>query len=438
MSTAVRADHVVTVTGPVHSPGWLVIEGELIQAVGRGEPPAGLDVTDAGPGSILIPGLVSAHTHLPLGGLRGCADERPFLDWIMNGIMPVIRGTPPDSTLYAEGARQSAGELLRGGVTLIGDNFFRDDGCAALQETGQRGIFFQEIFGSTAADEDSYWKEVKQTLAQSRLKPAVQQTRPEPAVQQKPAVQGFGYSPHTPWTCPPRTFERVVELAREEGRRLSFHLDESREEHVFLLAGAGPLADLYRSRGTLDRYRFGMTPTAAVAALGALSPATVVAHCVHVTAEDVLLLARSGTGVVHCPQSNMKLAEGIAPVAAMLEAGITVALGVDSAASNSRLDLFEEMRAALHGQRAVRGTTGLMTAATALRMATLNGAKVLGFGDETGSLEAGKLADFVVLDASAPRHQPVRDPVATVVHTCGPEDVAWVVIGGVTRHRRQS
>jgi 5-methylthioadenosine/S-adenosylhomocysteine deaminase len=132
----------------------------------------------------------------------------------------------------------------------------------------------------------------------------------------------------------------------------------------------------------------------------------------------------------------MKLAEGIAPVAAMLEAGITVALGVDSAASSSRLDLFEEMRSALHVARATRGSVGAMTAATALRMATLNGAEVLGLGRVAGSLEPGKNADFVVLDCSARRHQPIRDPVATVVHTCGPEDVAEVVIGGVRRYRR--
>lgn len=419
MATAVRADHVVTVTGPVHSPGWLAFQGERIEAVGGGEPPAGVATIDAGRGTIVIPGLVSAHTHLPLGAFRGVADDRPFLDWIMNGLMPAILGEGRDSDVWERGARQSALELLRGGVTLVGDNFFRDDGYAAQSATGQRVVFFHEVFGSTSADEDAYWNEVEKDLARYE--------RGLP----------WGLSPHTPWTCPPLTFSRVVRRAREDQRRLSFHLDESREEHAFILSGDGPLADLYRSRGTLDRYRFGMTPTARAAALGALGASTVVAHCVHVTPDDVALLSRTGTGVVHCPGSNMKLAEGIAPVAAMLEAGITVALGVDSAASSSRLDLFEEMRAALQVQRAVRGTTVGLTAAAALRMATVNGAEVLGLGSVTGSLEAGKLADFVVLDAGAARHQPVRDPVATVVHACSPEDVLLVVIGGVVRHRRE-
>jgi 5-methylthioadenosine/S-adenosylhomocysteine deaminase len=420
LATAVRADHVVTVSGPVHSPGWLAFEGERIEAVGGGSPPVGVPTIDAGPGSILIPGLVSAHTHLPLGAFRGVADDRPFLDWIMNGLMPAILGAGRDSDVWRRGATQSASELLRGGVTLVGDNFFRDDGRRACAATGQRVVFFHEVFGSTSADEDAYWADVERELATYEASPP------------------WGLSPHTPWTCPPKTFARVVKRARAQGRRLSFHLDESAEEHAFLLSGDGPLAGIYRSRGTLDRYRFGMTPTATVAALGALGPHAAVAHCVHVTSEDVALLAKTGTGVVHCPGSNMKLAEGIAPVAAMLEAGVTVALGVDSAASSSRLDLFEEMRTALRVQRAVRGAIAGLTAGSVLRMATLAGAAVLGLGSRTGSLEAGKLADFVVLDASAPHHQPVRDPVATVVHTCGPEDVALVAIGGVVRHRRET
>jgi 5-methylthioadenosine/S-adenosylhomocysteine deaminase len=421
MITAVRADHLVTGAGPVYSPGWLVIDGDRIVAVGRGDSPTGVETTDFERGAIVIPGLVSAHTHLPLGGFRGCADDLPFLDWIMKGLMPAIREAGSDPDTYARGARASAQELLRGGVTLVGDNFFRDEGSPALEATGQRGVFFQEVFGSTAEDEDAHWGEFEETVARLAA---------------RPRAHPFGYSPHTPWTCPPRTFGRVVERARAEGRRLSFHLAESREEHELFTAGSGPLADYYRSLGKLDRYRTGMTPTAYVAGIGALGPKTVVAHAVHATPEDLGILARTGTGVVHCPRSNMKLAEGIAPVPAMLDAGITVALGVDSAASSSRLDLFEEMRAALHAGRAARGAVGRMTAATVLGMATRNGAEVLGLGDVTGSLAAGKLADFVVLDASPARHRPVRDPVATVVHTCGPEDVASVVIGGVVRHRR--
>jgi 5-methylthioadenosine/S-adenosylhomocysteine deaminase len=420
---AVRADHLVTVSGPVHSPGWIVFARGLIVAVGRGDPPNGVDCSDAGPGSILVPGLVSAHTHLALGEFRGCADDQPFLPWLLAGLLPAIQEKGFDSESFARGAVLSANELLRGGVTLIGDNFFRDDGIAACAANGQRIVFFQEVFGSAAPDEDAYWTEAETTLD---------------ALERRRAGADVGYSPHTPWTCPPRTFQRVADRARAKRRRLSFHLDESREEHEFFVACAGPIAESMRGRNALDRYRFGMTPTALCAELGALGPETLVAHAVQVTDDDLGILARTKTGVAHCPRSNMKLAEGIAPVAAMLERGITVSLGVDSAASNSRLDLFAEMRAALEVQRAAAGRVGAMTAATVLRMATMNGAAVLGAGDFTGSLDAGKAADFVVLDASAARHLPLRDPVATVVNTCGPEDVRLVVIAGVTRHRRES
>jgi 5-methylthioadenosine/S-adenosylhomocysteine deaminase len=418
---AIRADHVLTMAGAAHAPGWIAFEEGRIAAVGRGEPPAGVACEDAGAGSIAIPGLVSAHTHLALGLFRGCADDRAFLDWIQQGVLPRIGRTSAED--WARGARVSAEELLRGGVTTIGDNFFRADGIAAAAATGQRIAFFHEVFGSMAADEDAYWAEVAAVLD------AAEAEHPEARL---------GYSPHTPWTCPPNTFRRVVERARAAGRRLSFHLDESREEHDLLLHGTGPLAESLRDRGRLDRYPRGMTPTALAERLGGLGPATVVAHAVHVTPADVAILARTGTGVAHCPQSNMKLAEGIAPVAAMIEAGVTVALGVDSAASCSRLDLFAEMRAALHAQRAATGAVGAMTAANVLAMATRNGARVLGLLDDLGTLEPGKLADFVVLDAGTARHQPLRDPFDTVVHACAPEDVARVVIGGETRHRRDS
>jgi 5-methylthioadenosine/S-adenosylhomocysteine deaminase len=409
--------------GTVHAPGWLVHERGRIRALGRGEPPAGVTVEDAGPGSIVIPGLVSAHTHLALGCFRGVADDLGFLEWIHDGLLPAIQRTPPGSDAFARGAAASARELLRGGVTLVADLSFRDDGIAAAQACGQRIRFFHEVFGSAAPDEDAYWHEVERSLSD---------------VEERVPSEVLGYSPHTPWTCPPTTFARVVARARARGAPLSFHLDESVEEHRLLTDGSGPLADALRRRGVLGRYRLGATPTALVASLGALGPGTVVAHAVHVTHDDVALLARSGTGVAHCPQSNMQLAEGVAPVAAMVAAGVTVALGVDSAASNARLDMFAEMRAALHAQRAATGSVGAMTAATALRMATRNGAAILGLGAETGTLEPGKLADFVVLDASRERHQPVRDPVATVVHACAPEDVACVVIGGEVRHRRAS
>ncbi len=191
---------------------------------------------------------------------------------------------------------------------------------------------------------------------------------------------------------------------------------------------------MLEKRGTLDRYRLGGTPVQAIRE--SLGPEVVVAHAVQATEADLRLLAAHEVKVVHCPTSNLKLAEGIAPVAAMVEAGITVALGVDSAASTGKLDLFEEMRLALLLQRGVRRAVFPMTAARVLEMATVAGARALGF-DDTGTLEPGRAADLVLLRLDRLRHGPLDDPTAAVVYSATPDDVVMVVIDGVVRHRRE-
>lgn len=418
---AVAAAFVVTGTGDVLAPGWVGVRDGVIVEVAQGPVPRELHAEDGGPGSILIPGLVSAHTHLALGRLRSVADDRPFLDWIHNGILPALRDVGDDAEFFHAGAMQSCRELLAAGVTCAGDNFLRGEGVDALAATGQRGAFFQEVFGSLSADETAYQDEVDALLTR-----ALEDTRVP-----------VGFSPHTPWTCPELTFRRVADRAQREGRRLSFHLDESREEHDLFRYGKGALHQMLEARGILDRYRLGATPTAMLEELGALGPHSVAAHCVHVTEQDVAILARTGTNVAHCPVSNMKLAEGVAPILAMLEAGVTVGLGVDSAASTGKLDLFSEMRACLLTQRAVNERVGPLVANTVLEMATLGGAKCLGMESRVGSLEVGKAADLVLVRTEGLRHVPVRDPVATLVHTVTGDDVVLTFVGGVERFRRR-
>ncbi len=417
---AVAAAHVVTVAGDVLSPGWVGIEDGRIREVRAGPPPRELAVQGGGEGSILLPGLVSAHTHLALGGLRHVADDRPFLEWLLRGIVPAIEALSRVEGAFLAGARRSAGELLRGGVTCVADNFLRAEGVAALRETGQRGIFFQEVFGSLAPDEAAY---IGTTDKELDLLPGLLQEFP------------FGYSPHTPWTCPERTFEAFAARARHEGRRLSFHLAESAEEAAFFRDGAGPLHEMIARRGTLDRYRFGRSVTAHVRALGGLGPDVVAAHAIQVDDEDIAALAATGTSVAHCPISNQKLAEGIAPVARFLEAGVNVALGVDSAASTGRLDVFAEMRACLLAQRGQERRTSGLTAATALRMATLSGARALGMDADLGSIETGKAADLVLIRCEEAA-RPGVDPVAVAVWDGGPEAVLLVLVDGRVRWRR--
>lgn len=418
---AIGADHVICRPGQALSPGWVGIEKGAIHEVGEGAPPRELHAVEGGAGSILLAGLVSAHSHLALGHLRHVADDREFWPWLLEGIMPAIREANADPSLYLAGARRSARELLAGGVTLVGDNFLRPDGVQALRETGQKGTFFQEVFGSLAPDDDTY----------------IARTGPElDALATTLVDYPFGYSPHTPWSCPPNVFRWIAERARREGRRLSYHLDESAEEHALFTDNRGPLSEMIRTKGQGHRYRFGLTPTQLVYELGGLGPHVVVAHAVQVTDEDIRLLADTGTSVAHCPTSNMKLAEGIAPVRAMLEAGVNVALGVDSAASTGKLDLFEEMRLFVYAQRGRDRRVGAVDARAALHLATLGGARALGVEHQTGSLEPGKAADLIMLRADRLRHGPIRDPEAAVVYTGTPDDVALVLVDGVELLRR--
>lgn len=419
---ALAADHVVRAGAETLSPGWLAWDdaGRLTNVAG-GTPPQGVAHRTAPAGAAVVPGFVNAHAHLALGLATGVADDRPFLDWIHRGLLPEISARFADAAYFAEGARRSVAALARAGVTCVAENFLRADGVRALRAAGLRGVFFQEVFGAMSPDEDAYWSETAPAL--DRL---------------SSDLDGFpfGYSPHTPWTCPRKTFARVAARARAEGRRLSFHLAESVEEQRMFAASAGSLYDSYARQGRLDRYAFGKTPTAYLADLGALGPATLVAHGVQLTADDVALLAASGAHVVHCPTSNLKLAEGVAPVAALLAAGVNVALGTDSAASNARLDPFEEMRTALLLGRGATRDVGPFTARTALRMATAAGARALGIERDVGDLAPGLYADFAVVDLGEARRAPARDVVDALVWTCGAEDVLETVVGGGIVHAR--
>ncbi|HYC78475.1 MAG TPA: amidohydrolase family protein [Planctomycetota bacterium] len=421
MPTGLRADYVVTGDGATLAPGWLVHDAGRIVAVGGGEPPTGAAFAAAPRGAAVVPGFVDAHAHLALGAFRGVADDSPFLDWIHRGLLPEFERRKSEPEIFVRGAEHSVDLLLRGGVTAVGDHFFRLEGAAALRRRGLRGVHFHEVFGSQAPDEDAYWAQAESELSGLDA-----------------ALDGFpwGLSPHTPWTCPRRTFERAAAKARAEGRRLSFHLSESAEEQAMFAERRGPLYDAYARQGRLDRYALGATPAATLEALGALGPRTLVAHAVHLAPDDVGILARTGTHVAHCPSSNLKLAEGVAPVAALLAAGVNVALGTDSAASSARLDMFEEMRLAMFLGRGATGTVGPFRAATALRMATLAGARALGLEDEIGTLAPGKRADFAVVDLSQPRHGPVKDPVQTLVWACDAADVSSTTIDGRERYAR--
>ncbi len=420
MRTGVAASWIVPVGSPPLEDGWILAEDGIIIDMGRGTAPA--ECSRMGDGMIVIPGLVSAHVHLPLGTLRGLDDNAGFHDWIVGPMMDSIRRIESgDIHEYADGARISARELLSGGVTMVGENHYRLEGMQALAELGMRGVYFHEVFGSLAPDEIAAWVHTESRLG---------------AVPENTGVGRWGISPHSPWTCPTFTFSKAVERARAERRRLSFHLEESVEERDFLLHRRGPLYESVAKRGTLSRYRLGASPTQVVSELGGLGPTTVVAHVVQADEEDLRLIAASGTHVVHCPTSNLKLGEGIAPVSRMRQLGINVAIGTDSLASASRADMFEEMRLALNLARGVERCANAMSATDALAMATVNGAEALGVKHLCGTLEVGKWADWVVLDIGSRADRGLTRIEDAVVFLGAPERVREVVIAGMTRRTR--
>lgn len=351
------------------------------------------------PSHVLIPGLVNAHTHAAMSLLRGIADDVPLHTWLQQHIWP-REARFVTSDFVFDGTQLAAAEMLQGGITTCADMYFHPaDAARAFDASGMRallGIPVLDFPTPYAADADAY---LQHGLAARDAYAHIGRLR-------------FALAPHAPYTVGDATWAKIVMYARQLDLPIITHLAETQAE----------VDDAIRTTG--------VTPLARLDALGATGPAFIAVHAVHVTPADIALLAVQGSSVVHCPASNMKLASGIAPVQAMLDAGINVALGTDGGASNNRLDLFAEMRLASLLAKVATGDAASLPAARALRMATLDGARALGLDAVTGSLEPGKLADLVAVDLDSVATSPVFDPVSHLVHAAGRECVTDVWIGG--------
>ena len=351
------------------------------------------------PSHVLIPGFVNAHTHAAMTLLRGIADDVPLRLWLQQHIWPrEARFVGPDFVF--DGTLLAAAEMLQGGTTTCGDMYFHPaDAARAFDAAGMRavlGIPVLDFPTPYAADADAY---LQYGLAARDAFAAATRLR-------------FALAPHAPYTVGDETWRKIVMYARQLDLPIITHVAETRAE----------VDDAVRSTGA--------TPLARLDALGVTGPSFVAVHGVHLSAADIAVLVAQGSHVVHCPASNMKLASGIAPVQAMLDAGLNVALGTDGAASNNRLDLFSEMRLASLLAKVATGDAATVPAATALRMATLNGAQALGLDAVIGSLQPGKQADLVAVDLSGVATSPVFDPVSHLVHVAGRECVTDVWVGG--------
>ncbi len=381
--------------------GALVIEGEVIKDIGPQEkilkryPEA--QVFDFAQNGMVFPGLVNAHTHCSMTIFRGLADDLPLMSWLENYIFPVEKHLKPRWVYW--GAKLAVAEMLRSGVTLFADMYiFEPEVIRVVEETGIRGLLGEGLFDFPSPGYGPLEKGL--ALTESLLRDFERHPRLKIMV-----------CPHATYTCGPETLKKAKALAERFGARVHIHLSENRDEINMIEA------------------RYGKRPPEHLLDIGLLDENLLIAHGVELNKREIDLLSRYQVKVAHCPESNLKLASGIAPVLAMLEAGITVALGTDGPASNNDLDLLGEMRTATLIQKGTHLEATVLPARQVLGLATELGAKALGF-EQCGRLEPGYAADLAVLELTKPHLNPLYDPFSLLVYSAKSGDIAAVMVGG--------
>ena len=351
------------------------------------------------PGHVLMPGLINLHTHAAMSLLRGFADDLPLMTWLQQHIWPAEKRWV-STEFVREGTQLACLEMLKGGITCFNDMyFFAEASVAAAVSAGQRiaaGLIVIDHASAYAADPDGY---LQRGMA---LRDAWKDE----------ALASFCLAPHAPYSTSDKTLAKVATYAAQLDLPVHMHVHETQAEIDQGMASHGlrPLARLHN--------------------LGLLGPQFIAVHAVHLQTPEIELLAEHGCHIAHCPSSNLKLASGLAPVADMLAHGLNVGLGSDGAASNNRLDLWQEMRLAALLGKGVAGDPAAVPAATALRMATLDGARALGLDQAIGSLQVGKYADMVAVDLRGAHNQPCDDPVSQLVYSASRAEVRHVWVGG--------
>ncbi|HTM25989.1 MAG TPA: amidohydrolase [Vicinamibacterales bacterium] len=382
--------------------GAVAIDGRDIVAVDAADVVAarfrGRDSIDAG-GAVVMPGLINTHTHAPMVLFRGLADDLALMDWLQKYIFPAEAKTVSPEFVRA-GTRLAALEMIESGTTAYADMYyFEEEIGRATRAAGLRGVLGQTIIQFPVPDARTPGEGLART--ERFAKEFAGDDLITPAV-----------APHAMYTNDPDTLKACRALADRLHIPLITHLAETQDE-------VKTAAEKYHA-----------TPTAFLDSLGFFGPRTLVAHAVHLTADDIRILASRHVGVSHNPESNMKLASGIAPVEAMRKAGVTVGLGTDGAASNNDLDMFEAMRQAAFLHKLVAGDPRAIPAPVAVEMATIDGARALGLEKEIGSLERGKRADLIVVSMSSARQTPMYDPVSHLVYVTRGDDVTTTIVNG--------
>lgn len=387
----VLEDHAIAVTE-----GRIVAVLPAAQARSRFKP--GADVRR--PDHVVFPGLVNTHTHAAMTLFRGYADDMPLTRWLREGVWPLERRWV-GAEMVRDGTKHAIVEMLKSGITCFSDQYFFPEivAEAALE------LQVRAMIGTPVFDVPTAWAETGAECL-SKASDLVH----DPFADH--ALISTCFAPHSTDVVTDETFRSLRMFADQLDRRIQIHLHESAVEIDTAVAETG------------------LRPMARLSELGLVNSSLLAVHAVHLTDAEMDELAAAGVSVAHCPKSNLKLASGLANVKAMRDKGINVSLGTDGAASNNVLDMLSEMRTAALLAKAVAGDASALNAHSAIKMATLDGARALGMAEETGSIEIGKWADIACVDLDHVRSQPVYDPASQLVYTCASEQITDVWVAG--------
>jgi 5-methylthioadenosine/S-adenosylhomocysteine deaminase len=347
----------------------------------------------------LLPGLINCHTHAAMTLMRGIADDLPLMDWLNNHIWPLEQKWMSE-TFVKDGTDLAIAEMILGGTTCFNDMYFFPE-ITAKQAIHHN---IRAKVGLIVIDFPSVWARNSDEYIEKGLSLHEQLRQSE--------LCTTAFAPHAPYTVSDEPLQKIKTLADELELPIHIHLHETLHEVEQAQSNSGqrPLQRLQK--------------------LGLINPSLIAVHMTQLTDEEISLFAESGAHIVHCPESNLKLASGFCQVAKCLNAGINVAIGTDGAASNNDLDMFGEMRSAALLGKAVAGDASAIPAMTALRMATINGAKALGLDNCCGSLSIGKAADIIAIDLNHLETQPIYCPVSQIVYAASRQQVTDVWVAG--------
>lgn len=357
------------------------------------------EITDL-PGRVLMPGLINSHTHASMSLFRGMADDLPLMDWLANHIWPA-EAQWVNAEFTADGFKFAAAEMIRSGTTCLNDMYyFADEIAACAQQIGIRSVV-----GLIVLDFPTVWAQNADEYLHKAL--AVHDE-----IRELPLVSS-ALAPHAPYTVSDEPLRQISMYSNELDIPVHMHVHET----------AAEVAEAQQKTGQRPLQRLDQ--------LNLLNPNLIAVHMTELDDFEIERVAEAGVNVVHCPESNLKLASGLCPLTKLLDKGVNVCLGTDGAASNNDLDLLGEMRTAALLAKGISGNASACDARQAIELATINGARALGLGDRIGSIETGKFADLIAIDLSQLNTQPLYDPVAQIVYAAASHQVSHVWIDGV-------